>query len=441
MRSKLAHRAPFLIVATTPPVAERVPNVKVAYIMSRFPKLNETFIRHEITALEKQGMSVEIYPLLRERPPLVQPEAEALVRRAHYHPFLSWRILLAHWHFMCRRPRAYVKVLAEVLGGTWGSLNFFIGALGVFPKAVRFAYEMAAQDIAHVHAHFSNHPAVAALIIHRLIDIPFSYTAHGHDIHIERRMLAHKTRAAAFAVTISSYNKRLMIEECGAGVRDKIHIIHCGIDPEVFVPRADFDRAGRFTIVCVGSLLEVKGQTYLIEACRLLKQRGVDCIGHLVGTGPDRRKLAVQIAKAGLQDRVFLHGPRSQTEVADMLSRADVMALPSVPTPRGSREGIPVALMEAMASGLPVVASRISGIPELVEAGRTGLLTLPRDATAVADALQELSADADLRRRLGQAGREKVLREFTVHRSAARLAHLFLTHGHQSRQRRPSVDP
>ncbi|MGH7457228.1 MAG: colanic acid biosynthesis glycosyltransferase WcaL, partial [bacterium] len=188
---------------------------KVAYIMSRFPKITETFILYEMLEQERLGMLIEIYPLLREHQPVIHPEVEALVKRAHFHPFCSMPILRANWHFIRHRPAAYFKMLVEVLRGTFGSANFFFGALGILPKAVRFAYEMQQQGIAHVHAHFATHPAVAALIVHRLTGIPFSFTAHGSDLHVERRMLDKKVAAAAFAVTVSSYNKEVMVDECG----------------------------------------------------------------------------------------------------------------------------------------------------------------------------------------------------------------------------------
>ena len=417
-----------------PKEVTEVASLKLGYIMSRFPKIQETFVLYEILALRRQGASVEVYPLLRERQKVVHPEAEEMAKHAHYHPFLSFRILRANCHFMSRQPKAYFRALAEVLRGTWGSVNFFFGAIGIFPKAVCFAYEMAAQGIMHVHAHFSNHPAVAALIIHRLTGIPFSFTAHGHDIHIERRMLAEKIEAAAFAVTISSYNKRLMIEECGEAARDKIHIIHCGTDTEVFAPRPDASRDGQLRIICVSGFWEVKGHTYLIEACRLLMERGVNFVCHLVGDGSGRRGIEAQVVESGLQENVILHGACARPEVAEILSSGDVIVQPSVPTPRGAREGIPVSLMEGMASGLAVVASGISGIPELVEEGRSGYLTPPRDATALANALQKLSKDEVWRRRMGQAAREKVLREFNLHRNAAKLADLFTASVNQRAQ-------
>jgi len=407
-------------------LSEHTRALKVAYIMSRFPKLTETFILYEILALEGLGARVEVYPLLRERQPVTHPEAEQLVQRAHFHPFISLAILRAQWHFIRRDPINYCRLWFDVLRGTWGSLNFLIGAIGIFPKAVRFAYEMAAQGISHVHAHFASHPAVAALIIHRLTGIPFSFTAHGSDLHVERRMLDIKIAAAAFVVAISAYNKEFMVKECGEGVRKKIHVIHCGVDPEVFLPPRERHGRGPFQIVCVASFEEVKGHTYLIDAIQLLRERGTDFVCHLVGDGPLRREVEARVAQPGLREQVRFHGGLTRVEVARLFSEADAAVLASVPTRRGKREGIPVVLMEAMASGLPVVASAVSGIPELVEPGRTGLLVPPGDAAALADALQALEQDRELRFRMGLAGREKVLREFNLRTNTLELLRLFL---------------
>ena len=398
---------------------------KVAYIMSRFPKLTETFILFEMGSLEQQGVPVELYPLLREHTTIMHPEAGAWVARAHYQPFISWPILRAQLRFLLRRPRAYFGTLWALLRGTFGSLNFFVGALGIFPKTVYFAQLIEADGVQHVHAHFANHPAAAAFIIRRLTGIPYSFTAHGSDLHMDRHMLREKVAEAAFVVPISNYNKELIIAECGEQYRDKIVVIHCGVDTQVFQPVAQRPSSGPFAILCIGTLHEVKGQTYLVEACRLLAERGVDFVCNFVGDGPDQQMLAEQIAKAGLSQRVHLLGRRTREELAGLLRNADVLVAPSVPTSSGKREGIPVVLMEAMGSGVAVVASGISGIPELVEHEGSGLLTPPRDARALADALERLEREPALRQRLGHAGREKVLREFDLATNAAALAEQF----------------
>jgi glycosyltransferase involved in cell wall biosynthesis len=399
---------------------------KIAYIMSRFPKLTETFILYEILAMEALGVETEIYPLLREYQKVTHPEAKRLIPRVHFHPFLSLPILWTQWHFIRRSPVDYFKLWFDVLRWTWGSANFFVGALGIFPKSVHFAYEMLGQGITHIHAHFSNHPTVAALIIHRLTGIPFSFTAHGTDLHVDRRMLDKKIQAAAFAVTISAYNKELMVKECDEVVREKIHVVHCGVDTSVFSPRRKKTEKKPFEILCVATFWEVKGHKYLIEACRLLRNRGMDFICKFVGEGPWRRKGEAQIARADLQDHILLTGGRPRLEVVRMLSEADVVVLPSIPTKSGRREGIPVALMEAMAMGLPVVASAISGIPELVESEHTGLLVPPRDPSALADALQRLIQNREMGHLMGQAGREKVIRRFDLGTNTKQLLRLIL---------------
>jgi glycosyltransferase involved in cell wall biosynthesis len=175
----------------------------------------------------------------------------------------------------------------------------------------------------------------------------------------------------------------------------------------------------------VGTLHEVKGQAQLIEACRKLSERGVDFVCDLLGDGPDRPALAQLCESAGISDRVRFLGKATRSDVAAAFRRADVVVAASVPTRNGRREGIPVALMEAAASGKAVVASRLSGIPELIEDGRQGLLVPPRDARTLADALERLYRDPKLCERLGREGRKKVLAHFDLSQTATELARRF----------------
>src|SRR3990172_3671520 len=200
--------------------------LKVAYIMSRFPKLTETFILYEMLAMQKQGIQVEVYPLLRERIEVMHPEAMQFVEAAHYQPFISPSILRANLHFLRKKPRAYLETFWVLLRANWGSFGFFTGALGIFPKVVLFAYQMEAENINHVHAHFASHPAAAGFIIHRLVGIPYSFTAHGSDLHRDRHMLREKVAESAFVAAISEYNKELIVSECDGKYRDKVTIIH-----------------------------------------------------------------------------------------------------------------------------------------------------------------------------------------------------------------------
>src|SRR5262245_11138681 len=410
--------------------SERHPNksyrLKVAYIMSRFPKLTDTFILYEMLSMQEQDIGVEVYPLLKERTEVMHPEAMQFVGAAHYQPFISLSILRANLHFLWKKPLIYLDTLWELLRANWGSFGFFTGALGIFPKVVRFAYQMEAEGVNHVHAHFASHPAAAGFIIQRLVGIPYSFTAHGSDLHRDRHMLCEKVSAAAFVAAISDYNKELILSECQGNYQDKVTVIHCGVDTEVFQCRSSetpYEKGENpFMILCIGTLHEVKGQAYLIEACRNLHERGLNFICHFVGDGPDKKSLTTLADQAGLSEKIRFHGRLTREEIARLLQDADVLAAPSVPTSDGRRGGIPVVLMEAMASGVPVIASNISGIPELVKDKVTGLLVPPRDSASLANALECYFVDPNLRRRFGQAGRETIVRDFDLNKNAAKLA-------------------
>ena len=404
---------------------DQIPAKKVAYIMSRFPKLTETFILYEMIALENGGVSVELFPLLKENQPVHHKEVARLMKKAHFHRFFSLPIFMANVYYLLRKPLIYLRTIFEVLSGTFGSKNFFFGAIGIIPKSVRFAYEMQNLGVEHVHAHFCNHPAVAAFIISKLTGIPFTFTAHGSDLHKDQRMLDQKVAAAAIAVTVSDYNKEVMVRKCGEAMRDKIKVIHCGIDPALFECHDRSGHTGPLQILCVASYEAVKGHKFLVEACDVLTKRGVDFTCHLVGYGPLRARVEAQIAALGLTERFVIHGGLPRSDVIELLKTADVFVLPSVPTPDGKREGIPVVLMEAMSSCLPVISSRLSGIPELVKDGENGFLTAPGDVAGIADALVSLAENPSLRSEMGRRGRAFVSEAFNLQKNSQQLFQLY----------------
>jgi glycosyltransferase involved in cell wall biosynthesis len=415
----------------------------VAYIMSRFPKLTETFVLDELVAVDRQGVRIELFPLLRERADVVHPEALPWVDRAHYLPFLSAAILRSNARLLVRHPRRYLGTLAAMIRGTAGSLNFLVGGIGIFPKVVHAADRMSALGVRHVHCHFATHPALAGFLIHRLTGIPYSFTAHGSDLHVERRMLCQKIDEAAFAVTISRSNAAVIAAECGGPV-PKLQVIRCGVDLGRFRPAGEGDDAKMAagvpadptaagpvlldrppTITCIGTLHEVKGQRHLIAAIAMLAERNVEVCCRFVGDGPDRAELQALVDTLGLGRSVDFLGQRKRAEVLELLAETDILVAPSVPTSGGKREGLPVVLIEAMAVGVPVVASHLSGIPELVENEVTGLTVPPGDPAAIADAIARLLADRPLRERLARSGRERIEAEFDLDRNAARLIGLF----------------
>jgi colanic acid/amylovoran biosynthesis glycosyltransferase len=392
---------------------------KVAYIMARFPKITETFVLYEMLAMEELGASVETFPLRREGRGPRHSEAVRFEERAHFGGLLSWSTVRAVARRLVSDARRLLRVYLDVLAGTWGSPKFFLGALVYFPRCVLFAERMQALGVDHVHAHFASHPALAAFVVHELTGIPYSFTAHGSDLHVDRRFLAKKVEAAAFVVAVSEYNRQLIIETCGEQARAKVVVIHCGADPAAFDGRTAPCESGAqgtrpLVIACVASFEEVKGHAFLLEACRLLEERGVAFTCHLIGGGPLRPEMERRAAAFGLAERVRFHGPLPRTQVCDVLAGADVMVLASFPTRSGRREGIPVALMEGMMMGLPVVASALSGIPELVDEGCTGFLVPPGDPWTLADRLECLAAAPVLRHDMGEAGRTKVLSQFDL---------------------------
>lgn len=387
--------------------------------MSRFPKLTETFVLDEILELERNGVEVEVFPLWRERADVIHPEARPIVARAHFTPTLDAAILRDNLRCLGRMPIRYLATLLTLVRANARSARFLIAALALFPKACSFALRMQALGVQHVHAHFASHPAAAAFVVGRLADIPWSFTAHGSDLHREQAMLREKVAEARFVVAISEFNRRFMLERVGESFADKIRVIHCGIDPGVY-PRSH-PEPGPLKIVCIGTLHAVKGQRFLLEACAELSALGASWQCHLIGDGPDRRALEAQARALRLGDRMVFHGSCERERVRALLAGMDVAVAPSVPTRDGRREGIPVVLMEAAACGLPLVASRLSGIPELVLDDETGLLVEPGDVRALAKALARIAAEPETRARLGAAARERVERDFCLGRNVETL--------------------
>ncbi len=408
---------------TTP----RAGRPRVAYVVSRVPRLTETFVVDEVDAVVRAGADVTIHPLRRERADVVQPMAVALAPRVHQRPVSSARVIVGFVAGLVTRPRAVAAAAGVVIRENWTCRRLLGGAVASFPFAVDLARRLQAGGVDHVHCHFATHPAVVGWVVHELTGIPFSFTAHGSDLHRDREMLATKVGGAAFVVAISDYNREVIVDECGPEIRDRVQVVHCGIDSRQLPRRARAPRqpGSPLHLCCIGTLHEVKGQAVAIEACRRLVDAGVDVRATLVGDGPDRDRLVALAAERGLADRVRITGRVPRPEVRAVLEGADVLVAPSVPTANGRREGIPVAILEAMAVGVPVVASRLSGIPEAVRDGVTGLLAEPGDAAGVATAVERLADDPAEGERLADQAAAAVASDFDVDRSAARLVALF----------------
>ena len=397
----------------------------VAYTMSRFPKLTETFVLYEIIELRNLGLDVQIFPLIHEKEPNEHPEVQRLMPHVHFASFISLPIIWANLHSLFSAPKRYLRTLWGALSGNWGARKYFIRALVIFPKMVYFSRQIQDLGIQHLHAHFASHPALGAWIVHQMTGIPYSFTAHAHDIYRVQKMLDRKIEAAEFAVVISDFNRRFLNEHVGEWVDEKLQTVRCGIFPEVFT--AGPERASNSTcrILCVAALKDMKGHRFLIQACADLRDKALDFHCDLVGNGPLREDIQAQIQSLDLSEYFTIHGAMPRPEVARLTQEADVAVLACVRGARGEMDGIPVALMEAMASELPVVSTRISGLPELIEPDVTGYLAEPGDSNGLTIALEKLIGDPALRQRMGAAGREKVKREFDLRTNTKHLADLF----------------
>jgi colanic acid/amylovoran biosynthesis glycosyltransferase len=400
---------------------------KIAYIVSRFPHLPETFILREMIQLEKLGWEVAFYPLVIQHQELIHEEARPWLGRAHAVPWFSPSLLLSNLKRLASHPGQYVSLLGRVLRENLSSPKFLARALLLFPRAIWMADQFKREGIQHIHAHYATHPALVAWLINQLTGIPYSVTVHAHDIFVEKPMLATKLQDSAFISSISEFNRQYLVDLLGPWVSEKTQIVRMGIDP-AYYPNGNKPQVGdvrRLEIISVGSLQPYKGHVYLVRACAELKQRGIPFHCRIIGGGDLRSLLEQSILENHLEGLVELLGPRTQDEVSRLLRTANCYVQPSVITATGKMEGIPVALMEAMISRVPVVATSISGVPELVRPGETGWLVPPENVSTLADVLSEIYHNpAEAERRAG-LGYQWVMEEFELSSNVRKLASLF----------------
>jgi len=382
--------------------------------MSRFPHLPETFILREMIEMEKLGWEISLYPLVLQEQSVTHPAVKKFEQRAHSLPFISGAILSENFSELIHHPGSYFRLLGRIIKENSSSTKFLIRALAIFPKCVLMARMMQKDGIQHIHVHYATHPALAAWIIHQLTGIPYSVTAHAHDIYVEKPMLGTKILDSAFVIAISEFNRKYLIDYLGEWVDEKIHVVHCGVKPEDYQIHKDDDTSGVFHIMTIGSLQPYKGQKYLVSACAELVNRGIPVHFSIIGGGELKEDLQSQIVSLGLEKIVDLAGARTQEEVAEMLPRADCYVQPSIITPLGKMEGIPVSLMEALVCQVPVVATAISGVPELVQDQKTGLLVPPENVEMLVNAIETIYNDRGYACQLARDGRDLVLREFSL---------------------------
>ncbi len=391
----------------------------VAYVVKRYPRLSETFILNEILAMERLGHELRIFSLLPPEPPPHHPMvAEVRARVTHLPvpiPAKLMALARAHAGALMANPGGYRRALAHALRLSARARDKRLSAWRQFLRAGFFAHTARRARVAHLHAHFANAPSAVAHFVALMTGLPFSFTAHAKDIYLTPPdLVAQRMRAAKFVVTCTGYNAehlRGLAPEAGC---EKINLVYHGIDLGRFGYRAPPYRflaeGGAPHILSVGRLVAKKGLDDLIEACALLYAENFEFRCTIVGEGPLRAALAAQISAHGLAGRITLMGAITHARLIDLYAGADLFVLPPRIAEDGDRDGIPNVIVEAMAVGVPVVSTLVSGIPEMVIDGETGLLTPPRAPWALAEAMRTLLADAALGRQMARQARANLER-------------------------------
>lgn len=400
---------------------------RTAYVLKVYPRFSETFVVTEILAREAAGEDLAIYALRptsdsRFHPQLAQVQAPVThLTKAHK--------LSDEWAVLARAQ-------AELpdFGERFGALMPLLVRLD--PSAVAQGVELALQlrrdGITRVHVHFANLASWCTAIASALTGIPFTVTTHAKDLFhddVDRVVLREVLRRAAAVVTISDYNRRFLLEHVDPDLGSKVELVRNGLELGRFTYRDPALVDGTLRVLAVGRVVEKKGFDHLVDAVALLRAEGMPLEVRIVGEGERADELAAQVRRLGLEDVVTLLGSRSQSELVAELDRADVLAAPCVVGADGNADGLPTVLLEAMASGVPCVATDVTGIPEAIRAtpgGPTTGLLLDHDreglAARVAQALREVADPAWPRVEVARAARALIERDYDTTTQAAHLA-------------------
>ena len=399
----------------------------IGYIVKAWPRLSETFILNEIIAVERRGVPLRIFSVKDPDPGVAHAKVGGVRAQATYFSLLGhWRsALLANFRVLSRRPGRYGRTFWEATVRAVRSRRF--AAIRRFFQAAYLADILLRQPVAHLHAHFANTPTLVAMFAHQLTGIPYTFTAHAKDIYLSRPdLLRPKVERAQAVVTCTEHNRQYLLTHVSPARDAKVHCIYHGLDLSQFKfhPTRGPDLRPPL-VLSVARLVEKKGLNDLIVASDILRRRGRRFRVEIIGDGPTRESLEAQVRELGLKFHVRLLGAQPHEKVCLAYQRAFAFALPCVVAANGDRDGIPNVLLEAMASGTPVVSTTVSGIPELVESEHDGLLVPPSNPRALADALDRLLSDPGLGERLARAARAKIEESFSMDRGAARLVALF----------------
>ncbi|NJN20868.1 MAG: glycosyltransferase family 4 protein [Leptolyngbya sp. RL_3_1] len=421
----------------------------VGYLLKTFPKLSETFILNEMLELERQGLRLHVFSLRRPQDEPQHPAVRQLQAPVTYIPSLLSETSRTEETALIGSQMRWNRIAPAQ---SQAALQFHLDrpeekCLNELLQGYYLATQLQVLNISHLHVHFANVPTATAEIAHQLSGIPYSITAHAKDIYLsDPTALDRRIARAEFVLTCTDYNRRHL--ESISTSKTPIYLSYHGIDLHRFRPEAPqflgqssrdrlsqapategatLARQAPLKILSVGRFCEKKGLNYLLDACHHLQQSGIAFHCRLVGYGPLQAQLEAQIQAQGLTDAVTLVGQLTQDQVIQEYRQADVFVLPCQVTADGDRDGIPNVLLEAMAVGLPVISTAISGITELVQSGENGLLVPEKDPGAIAAALTQLAQDPGLRQQLGTVGSGTVHKKFTLGRNVGRVRALLLS--------------
>ena len=396
--------------------------MKVAYVANRFPRWGGGWVLNEVQGLLGAGMHLELFSFKEPFPDVAAQEGmKPWIRRTTYVPRgSSAACIAAGLRMLVTSPLAFLRATATALrlGGRM--------ARGAHLMEVFFlARKMRKAGVSHVHAQHADYLADAAMAAAACLKLPFTFTGHANDLYTNPGRLEEKIRAARRVATCTGFNETHLRGVCVAAGIDpaRIRRVYHGVDLERFRLRKIEPPASR--LVTVTRLKEKKGFPWLLDAMALLKSRGRDATLEIYGEGDQREVIERRIQELGLQDRVKLLGVIEHERIPGVLEGAGVFVLPCIVLPNQDRDGIPNTIIEALATGVPVVSTEISGIPEAVKDGKSGLLVPQRDAEALARALERMMTDADLRRHCAQEGRRIAETSFSIEASGRALAKLF----------------
>jgi glycosyltransferase involved in cell wall biosynthesis len=395
-------------------------NLRLAYIIGTYPLLTTTFIDREIETMRELGVCAKVFSI-RQPHGTLSTYQETIREDVDYLLPLSARSFIAgNFYFVFRRPKPYLSTLLFLVTRPHRGIRARFKTLLHFAEGVHTAHLMRQSSYDHVHAHFADRATTVAMVVSRLLNLEYSFTAHASDIYINPVLLPEKMTRAKFVATCTGYNESYLKGLINGHSDISIKRIYHGLDAGKYEKEGEAAES-RPVVLAVGQLKEKKGFSYLLKACRLLMDLGYDLACHIVGGGQLQATLEAEIQRLSLQETVSLRGALPHQEVIDEYRQATMFVLPAVISQDGGRDGIPNVILEAMAMEIPVISTQHSGIPEVVENDVNGLLVPPADEQALAQAMAKLLDDPPLREQLGQNGRQTVLNNFDIEQNARTL--------------------